>query len=241
MQETEFLEALGSLTALARTQKRTLRQDQLDEFAAGAGLSPQQREMVKTYLQQQGIRLEGEEEPAREEDGTLKGHSLEQYLEELSALPGTDAASLKALFDGSAQGDAAAQNRLIEAFLPVVCDLAGEYEDPAILPEDLVQEANICLVREVRDLEKMSSLAAYQAELMNRVSTHLEQFLQNEKHCREEGSSLTGKADRLHEAARSLQEELGREVSVEELSAFLERPANEIDDLVRLIGGEDPF
>jgi len=239
MQEAEFLQKLGELTALARRQKKNLLEEQVREFARDQGLSEEQQKFVETYLFQQGIRIGGQEPDEDEKSSGNGGYALELYLEELSSIPQKEAQELFELFEKSVDGDEAAQAGLIEAFLPMVCDLAGEYEDPSVLPEDLVQEANICLVTRIRHLEKMDSLAAYQAELMNHVSAHLEETLQEAKRFQKEGSDLAGKADRLHEAIRSLKEELGNDVSIEELSAFLERPAEEIDDLVRLIGEED--
>ena len=59
MQEAEFLQKLGELTALARRQKKNLLEEQVREFARDQGLSEEQQKFVESYLFQQGIRIGG--------------------------------------------------------------------------------------------------------------------------------------------------------------------------------------
>ena len=62
----------------------------------------------------------------------------------------------------------------------------------------------------------------------------MEQALLWDKKEKEFGEKLAGRAERLHQAARNLEEELEHKVSAEELSAFLDIPLEEIQDLMRM-------
>lgn len=50
------------------------------------------------------------------------------------------------------------------------------------------------------------------------------------------GEEVTGKLNKLADSITELTEDLGREVSPEELSVFLDMPLDEIEDLLRIAG-----
>lgn len=52
----------------------------------------------------------------------------------------------------------------------------------------------------------------------------------------ESGEEVTGKLNKLADSITELTEDLGREVSPEELSVFLDMPLDEIEDLLRIAG-----
>ena len=130
--------------------------------------------------------------------------------------------------------DEDARKELIDWYLPFICRLAGENESPEIPAEDLIQEGNLGLLTALDELEELESAAAYQAFLLNKISRAMEQALLWDKKEKEFGEKLAGRAERLHQAARNLEEELEHKVSAEELSAFLDIPLEEIQDLMRM-------
>lgn len=52
----------------------------------------------------------------------------------------------------------------------------------------------------------------------------------------ESEEEVTGKLNKLADSITELTEDLGREVSPEELSVFLDMPLDEIEDLLRIAG-----
>lgn len=211
---------------------RLSRQKIRDTFGEGT-FTEEQMALIFAYFQNQGFEIETGEEPA-EEAGSFDG--LEAFLDRVRETHQPEAPVQLSLFHRAASGDADAVTRLAEAYLETVCDLAGEYEQEGINPEDLVQEAGMGLMMALGALEPQESLAAYQAVLINAVSSHLEEVVARETEYSRGGNALAGRVNRLSGAIRSLEEELGHTVSLEELSAYLELPAEQILEVMKLAG-----
>ena len=129
---------------------------------------------------------------------------------------------------------------MIERYLTAACDLASEYESihPDIETEDLVQEANIALVMSVAQLEKETTLAAYRARLLNRVSSFLDENVKQLEEMLTSDTRVVNRMNQLADTIRELEEQLGHKPSIEEVSAFLELPEEDIRDLLRVGGGD---
>ena len=167
------------------------------------------------------------------------GRSLETYLKEIDAIAPLSEKEELLLFRRAAGGDREAANRLIALYLNAACDLASEYEKlhPGVEAEDLVQEANTGLVTGVALLqqeEEAGSLAAYRARLLNHVTSCLEESVKNLEEMMNSDERIVNRMNQLADTIRELETLLGHKPSVEELSAFLELPAEDIRDLLRL-------
>ncbi len=263
-QKIIFRQLLDELKELAAGQGNTITTKQADKCLAHAGLSKDQLELVYAYLTEQKIRVEGyagAKDTAKaaaentggdtsgpeaagedhEEAASLKdeaGEALSIYLEELEALGEMDPVLEEELFHKAAAGDKAARDALTEAYLPMVCDLAGEMENEQMPAEDLIQEGNMGLILALDALEKRSSLAAYQAQVMNAVGTAMHNAMQLNQEISAKDEEMAGKVNRLHEAILELKEELGEDVTESELSAYLNKPLQEIRDILQLAGDE---
>ena len=126
------------------------------------------------------------------------------------------------------------------------CQGAGEEDNKnpgteAISGEDLLQEGSIGLLLALDRMEKMDSLAAYRTFLFNEINSYLQKVLEEHKNYEDAGAAALKKVERLDEAMQSLMEDLGRKVTMEEVSAFLEIPVSEIRDIARLAGDELEF
>ena len=104
--------------------------------------------------------------------------------------------------------------------------------------EDLVQEANTGLVIGVQALEREKTLSAYRARLLNSVTSYLEESVRELEEMLTSDKRLVNRMNQLADLIRELTAQLGRKPSIDELSAFLEIPVEDIRDLLR-IGGED--
>ena len=94
------------------------------------------------------------------------------------------------------------------------------------------------LLLAVDQIEEQESLAAYQVKLMNSVNQYMQDVIQEQKDLKDLGNSIVSKVNHLSEAIRNLEEDLEHKVSVEELSAYLEMPVEEIRDILRMAGDE---
>lgn len=234
-----FREKLEALCALGRRSGMRLSVQQIQEALEEEHLSFSHLQMVYTYLDQMAIEIYDPEigdvpssEPARR-------RSLEVYLEELDRYAALPEDAERMLFEKAAEGDREAGAALIERYLTTVCDLAAEYEKvhPGVETEDIVQEANTGLVLGVGALEKEESLAAYRARLLNYVTSYLEESVKNLEEMMKSDSRVVNRMNKLADTIRELEEELGHKPSIDELSVFLELPAEDIRDLLR-VGGD---
>ena len=237
--ETErFRGKLDRLCALGRRSGMRLDVQEILDVLEEEHLSADQLQLVYTYLYQMGIVIYDSEM----EDALSSGYrrrSLEVYLEELDRIAALPEDAEYLLFERAAGGDREASNTLIERYLSTVCDLASEYEaaHPMVESEDLIQEANTGLVLAVVALEKESTLAAYRVKLLNSVSAFMEERVKELEEMISSDTRVVNRMNKLADTIRELENEIGHKPSVEELSAFLELPAEEIENLLKVAGG----
>ncbi len=237
--ETErFRGKLDRLCALGRRSGMRLDVQEILDVLEEEHLSADQLQLVYTYLDQMGIVIYDSEM----EDALSSGYrrrSLEVYLEELDRIAALPEDAEYLLFERAAGGDREASNTLIERYLSTVCDLASEYEaaHPMVESEDLIQEANTGLVLAVVALEKESTLAAYRVKLLNSVSAFMEERVKELEEMISSDTRVVNRMNKLADTIRELENEIGHKPSVEELSAFLELPAEEIENLLKVAGG----
>lgn len=234
-----FREKLEELCARGRRSGMLLDVQEIMDILDEEHLTVDQLQLVYTYLDQMGI---GIYDSRTGEDATSPGErrrSLEVYLDELDRITPLPQEEEFLLFERASQGNREAANALIERYLGTVCDLASEYEGihPKVETEDLVQEANTGLVLAVSALEKEESLAAYRAKLLNSVTVFLEESVKQLEEMMNSDSRVVNRMNQLADTIRELEEEIGHKPSAEELSAFLELPVEEIENLLR-VGGE---
>ncbi len=264
-QKIIFREMLSEVKALADASDNRLKTQEIDEFFANTHLDRQQMELVYDYLISQKIQVEGykkakigpnapaiadasgdraETQESNSDMADIEGddqdypHSMELYLNEIAQLSRLEAEEELQLFALAALGDREAKSRLVEVYLPMVCELAGDYDGTDLPVEDLIQEGNIGLLMAVEALEERESLAAYQVQLMNAVNQHMQGILQEQKDLRELGDGIAKRVTYLSQAIHNLEEDLEHKVSVEELSAYLEMPVQEILDILKMAGDE---
>ena len=259
-QKIIFREMLSEIKSLADTKGNLLTVQEINDFFSNAHLGQEQLEMVYEYLKSQRITVVGYEkrneqasalfeetkdEPEEDQEadsqetvGVDRWEGMQFYLDELEQIKKIEPGEELALFRKAAEGDCGARKQLTELYLPMVCELAGDYEGDELLVEDLIQEGNMGLLLTLERLETADSLAAFQAQLLNGVNQYMQEVLKEQKDIREMGRGIAKRVDHLSQAIHNLEEELEHRVSVEELSAYLEMPAEEIRDILKMAGDE---
>lgn len=179
-----------------------------------------------------------EHKTAEEEEDTGCLDGMRVYLEEMERIGRLEPEEELLLFQRAAAGDREARGELARLYLPMICEAVGDYDGEEILVEDLIQEGNMGLLMTLEKLEVADSLAAFRAQLMNGVNRYLQEVLERQRHILEMGKGIENRVNHLSQAIHSLEEELEHRVSVEELSAYLEMPAEEIRDILKMAGDE---
>ena len=240
----QFREKLDELVRLAQKNGQRLMKAQVEEALRESGLDRKKMGLVFDYLEQMGIEVLDPGSASGDAGGRAGSISLAAYLRELEGIAPLPEEAEQSLFDEAVLGDREARNVLAERYLNTVCDLAGEFEHSAGSREkgveavDLIQEANIGLLLGLDAMEKQESLAAYRASLLNYVASHMEEALDALQEAVSSDRKIVNRMNRLAQAAHDLEEQLEHKPSLEELSAYLELPAEQITELLRF-GGED--
>lgn len=94
----------------------------------------------------------------------------------------------------------------------------------------------MALVLALGRLEVMDNLQAYREFLYQAVSRAMEEALTEQQGWKDMDEKIAERVNHLGEAVRNLSRDLGRKVSMEELSVYLEMPLEEIRDILRMAG-----
>ena len=231
-----FRERLGDLKDLARASGNILSEEEIHSFFGEIPLSDEHYTSIFQYLKEQGILIAQTEEEAKEAREQGHENALSYYLNELEKVGARSggenvfdsfdipAAELTELCEALLDGDRTARDRVIEKYLPVVCEIVQEYEGTRIQTEDLIQEGNLGL------------LAALESYLYNGIRTAVMDAVRAHADYRDNGEKIAEKVNRLYDAANALAEERGHKVSSGELSEYLKMPEEEIREILKLAG-----
>ena len=243
-----FRDRLTEMKEFAAASGNILSEEEVRGFFDGVPPLDEHFASIFQYLKEQGILIADTTEEAQDAREQGKENALSYYLKELEQISGRDLAEIaddtffssaeeeRQVCEAAARGDRKARELLTEKYLPMVCMIAQEYEGTKLPVEDLIQEGNLGLYTALTELEELSSLAAYRAFLFNGVRGAILEAVRANADYRDNGEKITEKLNRLHDAAQSLEEELGHKVSAEDLSAALGEPVEEILDLLKLTG-----
>ena len=233
--EVLFARTLERVRAIAREQGNCIREEQVREEFAALELTADQLQMVYDYLVKHKIGINqpmAPEEYLSEEERDY----LQDYLDELAALPSYTDGEIEAFtLDAMAGGETSAQ-RLIEVYLRDVVDVARLYAGQGVFLEDLIGEGNMALTMGVGllgSLEKPSEAKGMLARLMMDA---MEELVQESADSEKTHKRVEDKVNRVADKARELAEELHRKVTPEELAAESGISLKAIQDACRMSG-----
>ena len=234
-----FREMLSEIKKAANETGDVITQDKIKEILSGIPLEEEHFKLIYNYLSEQNIRVvdsleELEEQP--QEDGG----SLALYLDELMSLEREVTEDERELMLQAMEQEAGAKERLIESYLPLICEMASGYEGDDVLAEDLIQEGNLGLLMAIESLGQLKneSPAACRAHIITSINEAMEQMIDSSRKTKKMDEGIVSRVSHLDEAIRNLERDLEHKVSAEELSAYLEMPLEEIKDVLRMAGDQ---
>lgn len=243
MEKEAFQKRLEDLGELAKINNNRLSTDAVKTFLKDMDLTEEQYNLVFGYLASKMITVEGYvpaaggaagKEPELSEE---EQNFLAQYEEDLSYLKKVSEAELLELCrQVEEHGDSDAKAHLTEQLLPDVVETAKHYAGRGLPIGDLIQEGNIGLMLALETLGLRENGASALDYLKEEIQKAVGEALEDQQTEKSAGELIADRLNELSDGIKELSGELERQVSVEELSAFMDMPVEEIEDLLKLAG-----
>lgn len=236
--ELEFLEQLRKLQSKAEENQRRITQKEIKNFAQENRLEEEQMKSVYTYLQTQGIRIEGcenvQSEEKREKVQLTEQEQayLAEYQSDMSYIKAEKQGERESLFLLAENGDALAKARLVELYMPIVVEIALEMNMPEVYLGDLVQEGNVSLMLALEMLDGQDADKILKEE----IRSGMQAMIAEQTDAKKRDNILVEKVNNLDETIQTMKQDKGREITIEELSEYLKISDEEILNLIKLAG-----
>lgn len=156
---------------------------------------------------------------------------FDMYLEEMRGIAPLDRDELVSVLEGTARGDAAARSRLVEGYLGQVLEIVREYGDSELPISDLVQEANTALMLAAIEYDGSEP---WNELMTRRVKESVELALEEQRTENQIEETMAARVNVLQTVSQVLAKELGREATLEELSAKMKMTEDEVRDIMKL-------
>ena len=232
-QEIIFARALEDVKKLAKEQNHCVTKEQIMEAFSELALSEEQYTMICQYLKQHKIGV-GEQVDLDDYLEQEEKDYLETYLEELKALPTLSEGEKEAVTLSAMAGDAQAQQKLTEVFLPDVVEIAKLYAGQGVFLEDLVGEGNVAVAAGVTMLGALEHAAEAQGLIGKLIMDAMEEFISENAEESKKDKKIADKVNKVADAAAQLATELRRKVTVEELMEESGMSRKSIEDAIRM-------
>lgn len=233
--EVLFAKTLEQVRSLAKEQGNCVSEEQVQEAFAPLGLDNEQLQMVFDYLVKHKV---GIGQPVNMDDYLTDEEKdyLQEYLDEIAALPVYTDGQKEAFTIQAMAGDADAQNKLVEIYLPDVVEISKLYAGQGVFLEDLIGEGNVALAVGVTMLGSLEAPSEAQGMLGKLIMDAMEEYIQENLQNEKEDQKVADKVNLVMEKAKELSEDLHRNVTVEELAAETKLSEKSIRDAVRMSG-----
>lgn len=235
--KVKFQEALVSLQSRAEEHGGVLTIEEMQDYLKDMNFSQEQLGMISAYLTGKGIHVEGAELPEEEQKPYTEEEEefLSQYRKELKAARRQPEEQLALLWQQVQDGEQKARELLAEHYMEKVLAVAEEYAHQGILIQDLVQEGSLGLLMGLSSFEQLAELGP-EKHLEREIRKSIRQAMEEQNGESSVGEEVTRKLNRLADSITELTEDLGRQITPDELSIYLEMPLEEIEDLLRIAG-----
>ena len=156
---------------------------------------------------------------------------FDMYLEEMRSITPLERDEMVSVLEGTARGDAGARSRLVEGCLGKVLEMVREYGDSELPLSDLVQEANTALMLAAIEYDGSEP---WNELMTRRVKESVELALEEQRTENQIEETMAARVNVLQTVSQVLSKELGREATLEELSAKMKMTEDEVRDIMKL-------
>ena len=238
--KTEFLKKLNDLVTVVRSKGNQITVDEVKTYFSGMDLNEEQIELVFDYLLAQKVVVKGYikmDTPSFEETPLVLTEDeetyLKEYLEDLKAFKPVTEQGREALLKKMIMGDSHAKNRVVEIYLQDVIEIAKEMYHPDIFLGDLIQEGNVGLILGV---EMVADVETAHQTITEQIRQSIQMLIEEHMELSNRDKKMVEKVALLDESIKTLTEELGRKVTIDELAVYMGMTEDEIEDILKLTG-----
>lgn len=238
----QFREKLSGILQLAEEQGKRITTEEVELYFEEDHLTKEQIELVYDYLLSQKIVVKGYEKTG----GTIKEKEeqpvaytkeeqvyLETYLSDLSAIRLEEDGERQKLYREVLDQDALAKARLVEIYLPEVVEIAKTLHHPDVFLGDMIQEGNVSLMLA---MDFLDSAEHAHEQICTEIRQGMQALVEEHLEAKRQDHKMVEQVNNLDETIKGLTEDLGRKITIEELSLHLEMPEQEILNVLKLAG-----
>lgn len=247
----KFQELIAKTLELAKSQDNKINSSQIRDIFRDMEFEEVQREQIIEYLAANKINvvdyvkspkafeqkemndpIKDEEaypsKEASEEEKSKDSAYLKQYLDDLKYIRESTGDEESQLLKQIKAGDKPARERFIEIQLKRVAGIACEYRNHGLNMEDLIQEGNIALIQSLDELPESDSYDAVMKFIDDYIRNSIMASLDDQQQNDRMENEIMEKTNRIYDAKKELEEELGRKPDIHEIAKHLEMPEEEI-------------
>ena len=234
-QEVLFAKTLEQVRKQAKEQGNCIEREQVEQAFVSLSLSKEQLDLVFDYLEKHKIGI-GEPVDPDEYLSEEEINYLEEYQKELALLETVSEGEKEAITLSAMAGEAHAQKKLIDIYLPQVVEIAKLYSGQGVFLEDLIGEGNVALTIGVTMLGCLEHAKEAEGMLGKMIMDAMEDYISENMAEEDKDKKVLGRVKKVAKKAKELSEELRRKVTVEELSAETGMSENAIREAMQLSG-----
>lgn len=234
-QEVLFAKTLEQIRKQAKEQGNCIEREQVEQAFVSLSLSKEQLDLVFDYLEKHKIGI-GEPVDPDEYLSEEEINYLEEYQKELALLEKVSEGEKEAITLSAMAGEAQAQKKLINIYLPQVVEIAKLYSGQGVFLEDLIGEGNVALTIGVTMLGCLEHAKEAEGMLGKMIMDAMEDYINENMAEEDKDKKVLSKVKKVARKAKELSEELRRKVTVEELSAETGMSENAIREAMQLSG-----
>lgn len=221
----EFQKKLAELVALAAADGNRMTQEKLAEFFQEEQLTEEQMELVANFLMTQKIEVVGYTGVIHTESEEEKGDTLsaqektyvEEYLRDIANMdPKTE------------------QEVMLAYYLPKVTEEAIRLHREGMFIGDLIQEGSLGLMLAMSEAEGKPS----EEVILAKVRREMQMSMESQTEEKRQADQMVQKVNELDETIRTMREEYGRKVSVDEVAERMQISEDDVEDILKLAGEE---
>lgn len=233
--ELLFAQTLEKVRAIAKEQGNCISEEQVKQEFEVLELNDEQLQLVFDYLVKHKV---GINQPVNMDDYLTEEERdyLQDYLDELAALPQVSPGEKEAITLSAMAGDLDAQNRLTEIYLPDVVEIAKIYTGQGVLLEDLIGEGNVAVAVGCGMLGCLENAEEAQGMLVKMIMDAMEEYIAENVSSEKADQKVVDKVNKVMEAAKELAEDFRRKVTIAELAAETKMSEATIREAMKFTG-----